>query len=111
MDGDSGAPEGVDLGRHLTEDELNARADARLTHDERQVADAHLALCSDCHQKYVGLRMIRSVMSDLPSKPVPRSFQLGPEHATRPAARWTLFANSLLPMLPALRATTLVLVL
>ena len=96
--------------RHLSEDELNRYLDGDLDSAERARADAHLSHCADCRSSLADVQMLTSLLRDLPQVEVPRSFQLGPEFAL-PASLWDRFAALLLPMLPALGATTVALVL
>ncbi len=109
MRGDSISPGNVD--RHLSEDELNQYLDDQLSAIERTAADAHLSSCETCQATLTDLSILMSMMSELPSAPVPRSFQLGPEFARQPKTSWSKLANVLLPMLPALRAGTIALAL
>ncbi len=94
--------------RHLSEDELNRYLDGDLDSAERARADAHLSHCVDCRSSLADVQMLASLLRDLPQVDVPRSFQLGPEFA-RPASLWDRLAALLLPMLPAMRATTVAL--
>ncbi|HYP59845.1 MAG TPA: zf-HC2 domain-containing protein [Thermomicrobiales bacterium] len=96
--------------RHLSEDELNRYLDGDLDSAERARADAHLSHCVDCRSSLADVQMLASLLSDLPQVDIPRSFQLGPEFA-RPATLWDRLAALLLPMLPAMRATTVALLL
>jgi putative zinc finger protein len=96
--------------RHLSGDELNRYLDGDLDSTERAMADAHLSQCADCRDTLAETRMLSSLLRDLPQVEVPRSFQLGPEYA-RPASLWDRLAALLLPMMPAMRATTVALVL
>src|SRR6476620_4423823 len=96
--------------RHLSEDELNRYLDGDLDSAERARADAHLSHCVDCRSSLADVQMLASLLRDLPQVDVPRSLQLGPEFA-QPASLWDRLAALLLPMLPAMRATTVALVL
>ncbi|HEX3302565.1 MAG TPA: zf-HC2 domain-containing protein [Thermomicrobiales bacterium] len=96
--------------RHLSEDVLNRYIDGDLDSTERAQAEVHLSQCAECRSELADVRMLASLLHELPQVEVPRSFQLGPEHA-RPASWWDRLASLLLPMLPAMRATTVALVL
>ena len=96
--------------RHLSEDEFNRYLDGDLDSAERVRANAHLSHCADCRSSLADVQMLAALLSDLPQVDVPRSFQLGPEFAP-PASLWDRLAALLLPMLPAMRATTVALVL
>jgi hypothetical protein len=109
MRGDSVSPGSVD--RHLTEDELNQYLDDQLSATERSDADAHLSTCESCQATLTDLSIIVAMMAEIPSAPVPRSFQLGPEFARQPKTSWSRLANVLLPMLPVMRAGTIALAL
>jgi hypothetical protein len=96
--------------RHLSVDVLNRYIDGDLDSAERGRADAHLSECADCRSELADVQMLASLLSDLPQVEVSRSFQLGPKYL-RPPSLWDRLAALLLPMMPAMRATTVALVL
>ncbi|MDQ3043927.1 MAG: zf-HC2 domain-containing protein [Chloroflexota bacterium] len=102
MDPPAGPP------RHLDGDTLSAYADHALSSVERAEIDLHLASCAECHHELTELRATLKLLAGLPIYRPHRSFQLGPEH-NRP--RHSLWANRLVPLLPALRAAVLIVAL
>ncbi|MDQ2683859.1 MAG: zf-HC2 domain-containing protein, partial [Chloroflexota bacterium] len=107
MYGNSGA--GSD--RHLTEDQFEELLREDLSPAGRQILQAHLSTCPDCRQAFDDYRAIAEILSNLPQVAVPRSFQLTPEMARVDGSLWRRLAAFLFPMLPAMRAATLALVL
>lgn len=109
MNGDSGSPDDFHSGQHLTADMLSEVVDDVLTPERRRDLDLHLTSCSECRNTLADMMAIRSVLGQLPLAPVPRSFQIGLEHSRSALPGWTRLANWLMPMLPAMRASTLAL--
>jgi len=96
-------------GDHLSDEQLNRYLDGDLGAAERAEVRTHLVACASCLEKLGDLRVINHILRQTTPVAVPRSFQLGAEYARRPAsAGW---AARLLPLLPAMRAATLVLLL
>lgn len=65
---------------HLTEELLSTLIDDRLAPDERAAADAHLSVCERCTDALAGLNTVVTTLRLLPEPPLPRSFQIQPEH-------------------------------
>ena len=98
-------------GRHLSEDQLNRFIDRDLGPDEHRRAELHLAQCAECSATLAELQSLVTALRELPMASLPRSFQLGTAHANAREPAWRRWGAALLPLLPALRAGTLALVL
>ena len=96
-------------GDHLSDEQLNRYLDGDLGTAERADVQSHLASCAGCRATLDDLRVVSQILRQTTPVPVPRSFQLGPEYARRrPSSGWIA---RLLPLLPAMRGATLVLLL
>jgi len=68
--------------RHpVSEEELSASVDGRLSNRQRERVEAHLQSCADCRRKLEELRFLVAELRALPETKAPRSFALSPEMA------------------------------
>ncbi|MBV9120280.1 MAG: zf-HC2 domain-containing protein [Chloroflexi bacterium] len=77
---------------------LSPYLDGQVTPAERASVEAHVEACSVCADELQGLESLKSMLSQLPSRPAPRSFAIGPRPVqTAPALSGTIagFARAL----------------
>lgn len=68
--------------RHpVSEEELSACIDGRLSNRQQERVEAHLQSCADCRRKLEELRSLVAELRALPETKAPRSFALSPEMA------------------------------
>jgi len=96
--------------RHeVSDDELNAYVDSALTERRHTQVEAHLDLCDDCSTTVTELRVLRTLMSEMPREPVPRSFVVRQvDLDASPAAAESGLLGSLTPMLGGVASVALV---
>ncbi len=95
---------------HLTDAELNELVDGTLAGRDRERAQAHLAACPECEERYQSMLATVTALKQAPSVMPRRSFQLTPEQAKLPEKQpsWLdRFAERLLPGVPAIKAATI----
>ena len=70
------------FGRHpVSEEDLSACVDGRLSARAQERVDAHIKTCADCGRKLEEMRSLVAEMRMLPEAKAPRSFALSPELA------------------------------
>ena len=95
---------------HLTDAELNELVDGGLTGRDLERAQAHLASCQECDERYQTLLATVAALKQAPSLMPRRSFQLTPEQAKLPdpvPSRFDRFADWIVPGIPAIKLATI----
>ena len=95
---------------HLTDAELNELVDGTLAGRDLERAQAHLASCAECEERYQTLLATVTALKQAPSVMPRRTFQLTPEQAKLPEKQpsWLdRFAERILPGVPAIKAATI----
>ncbi|MEZ4507228.1 MAG: zf-HC2 domain-containing protein [Thermomicrobiales bacterium] len=95
---------------HLTDAELNELVDGTLAGRDADKAQAHLAGCASCEERYQTLLATVTALRQAPSVMPRRSFQLTPAQARLPEPKQSWldrFAERLLPGVPAIKAATI----
>ena len=70
---------------HLSDADLSARIDGRLSIRRSRAVAAHLHRCPRCRQAFEGLQTAKLLLGELPRQQPARSFVLSPEAAAREA--------------------------
>lgn len=66
----------IEIPDHLEPELLSAYLDDEVSVAERATITAHLPHCADCQRELVVLRQVRTIMSNLPLEPLPRTFYI-----------------------------------
>jgi hypothetical protein len=95
---------------HLTDAELNDLVDGTLAGRDLERAQAHIASCQECDERFQTLLATVSALRQAPGVMPRRTFQLTPEQAKLPEKQpsWIdRFAERILPGVPAIKAATI----
>jgi len=99
---------------HLSDAELNELVDGTLSGRESERAQAHLARCAECDERYRTLLAAVSALRNAPDLMPRRTFQLSPQQAKLPEpapGRFDRFSEWIVPGASVIRTATLVVAL
>jgi anti-sigma factor RsiW len=85
--------------QHIQTEDLSAYIDGFVDERLRAAIARHLATCGECRAEFAELRATVRLLALLPALSPPKSFQLGPEHATAKPPQ-----SRILTLLPVVRA-------